>query len=336
MGMPIIVDVRDDDVAGGDLDPVFDWLTWVDATFSTFKPEQRDQPAEPRRADARRRGPGGALRCSSAARSCASRPLGLLRRARGAPGLIDPSGLVKGWSVDRAAALLDRAGSAQLLDQRGRRRPLSGRRRPRLRVARRHPASAAETQARRRRRRSATARSPPRAPTSGASTCSIPTATAAQAASLGDDHGPDLATADAYATAAFAMGAAGPGLDRRLRGYEALTILADNQRALDARVPARRRRVPLRVRGCARRSLGRQLEQVADAPHRLDPRRLLLAELCPHPADVDVDRPRAAVVVVPTPASAAPRARRRGSGGSSGTSAARTPCRRSRRNARRS
>ena len=39
--------------------------------------------------------------------------------------------------------------------------------------------------------------------------------------------GPDLATADAYATAAFAMGEAGPKWTARLRGYEAMTILAD-------------------------------------------------------------------------------------------------------------
>jgi thiamine biosynthesis lipoprotein len=39
--------------------------------------------------------------------------------------------------------------------------------------------------------------------------------------------GPDLGTADAYSTAAFAMGARGPGWTLGLGGYEALTILAD-------------------------------------------------------------------------------------------------------------
>ena len=39
--------------------------------------------------------------------------------------------------------------------------------------------------------------------------------------------GPELATADAYATAAFAMGEAGPRWTARLRGYEAMTVLAD-------------------------------------------------------------------------------------------------------------
>ncbi len=42
--------------------------------------------------------------------------------------------------------------------------------------------------------------------------------------------GPDLGTADAYATAAFAMGARrAPGWTARLRGYEAMTILSDGR-----------------------------------------------------------------------------------------------------------
>jgi thiamine biosynthesis lipoprotein len=41
--------------------------------------------------------------------------------------------------------------------------------------------------------------------------------------------GPELATADAYATAAFAMGEAGVNWSSRLHGYEAMTILADER-----------------------------------------------------------------------------------------------------------
>jgi thiamine biosynthesis lipoprotein len=40
--------------------------------------------------------------------------------------------------------------------------------------------------------------------------------------------GPDLAIADAYSTAAFAMGAAGPDWTLGLHGYEAMTIRADD------------------------------------------------------------------------------------------------------------
>ena len=41
--------------------------------------------------------------------------------------------------------------------------------------------------------------------------------------------GPDLATADACATAAFAMGARGPRWTAWLRGYEAMTILIGDE-----------------------------------------------------------------------------------------------------------
>jgi FAD:protein FMN transferase len=41
--------------------------------------------------------------------------------------------------------------------------------------------------------------------------------------------GPELATADAYATAAFAMGADGPTWTATLSGYEAMCITADHR-----------------------------------------------------------------------------------------------------------
>ncbi|TML93095.1 MAG: FAD:protein FMN transferase, partial [Actinobacteria bacterium] len=51
--------------------------------------------------------------------------------------------------------------------------------------------------------------------------------------------GPELATADAYATAAFAMGPDfGPPWTARLRGYEALTILANGTVLSTGRFPA--------------------------------------------------------------------------------------------------
>ena len=41
--------------------------------------------------------------------------------------------------------------------------------------------------------------------------------------------GPDLATADAYATAAFAMGAGGPEWTATLDGYDAMCITSDRR-----------------------------------------------------------------------------------------------------------
>ena len=50
--------------------------------------------------------------------------------------------------------------------------------------------------------------------------------------------GPDLATADAYATAAFAMGTRGAQWTATLDGYEAMTILADGRVLLTPGFPA--------------------------------------------------------------------------------------------------
>jgi thiamine biosynthesis lipoprotein len=37
MGIPVGIDVRDDGIDPGALDRAFDWLRWVDATFSTYR-----------------------------------------------------------------------------------------------------------------------------------------------------------------------------------------------------------------------------------------------------------------------------------------------------------
>ena len=133
------------------------------------------------------------------------------------PGTIDPSGLVKGWSVDRAAALLDEAGDAQLRGERRRRHPPSRRGAARSALARRHPAPADPRPASR--------------PWSRADDLAVATSGEyARGEHIVDPHtgrppqgllsvtitGPDLATADAYATAAFAMGEDGPEWTRRL------------------------------------------------------------------------------------------------------------------------
>ena len=50
--------------------------------------------------------------------------------------------------------------------------------------------------------------------------------------------GPELVTADAYATAAFAMGVAGPEWTASLGLYEAMTILADQRMLLTPGFPS--------------------------------------------------------------------------------------------------
>jgi FAD:protein FMN transferase len=146
-----------------------------------------------------------------------------------APEAIDPSGYVKGWSVDRAAAILDEAGIRNYAINAGGDVRVAGGAlpEPEWRVGIEHPlihdkvaavvavgggaiATSGEYA------RGAHVLDPhTRRPPSGVLSVTI--------------TGPELGTADAYATAAFAMGEAGPAWTARLRGYEGLTILADQR-----------------------------------------------------------------------------------------------------------
>ena len=97
MGMPVTV------VCDRGAERVFAWLRWVDATFSTYR-----EDSEIRRIDR------GELRVADAhpdVQEVLARCERLRVQTGGyfdarAGGSLDPSGLVKGWAVDRAAALL--------------------------------------------------------------------------------------------------------------------------------------------------------------------------------------------------------------------------------------
>ena len=228
MGMPILVDIRDDDVDEGVLDRVFDWFRFVDETFSTYKPASEIsrlnrgevvlEETDPHvrevldRCDQLREETSGYFDVHAASESA-----------------IDPSGLVKGWSVDRAAAILDWADVHNYAVNAGGDIRLRGRVGPKTswRIGIQHPVE--------RDRVAAVIETDDLAvATSGAyargdhvlnpHTGRPPTAVLSVTV-----VGPDLAAADAYATAAFAMGAAGPYWTARLRGYEAMTITADRR-----------------------------------------------------------------------------------------------------------
>jgi thiamine biosynthesis lipoprotein len=227
MGMPVVLDVRDDvddDVAVR----LFDWLRWVDATFSTYKEDSeisRINCGELDPADAHPDVCAVLERCEE-----------LRVETRGYfdirtpdwPGIIDPSGLVKGWSVDRAAAILDGAGVHNYAVNAGGDMILRGRAVPEpcWRVGIQHPLLRDRVAAVVEATNLAIATSGGYArgdhvvnPHAGAPPSGVLSVTVC---------GPDLGTADAFATAAFAMGTAGPQWTARLpRGYEAMTILAD-------------------------------------------------------------------------------------------------------------
>jgi thiamine biosynthesis lipoprotein len=227
MGMPIVVDVRDE-VDESRVDEVYDWFRWVDATFSTYKADSEISRLNRDEIILRE--------CHADVRWVIARCRELRDETDGyfdcewvVEGQLDPSGLVKGWSVDRAAALLDRAGIANYLVNAGGDMRLRGDSLPqrRWRVGIQHP--------RLRDRVAAVLESDDLAvATSGAY---------ARGEHVVDPHtgrppqgvlsvtivGPDLATADAYATAAFAMGLDGPEWTRGLGPYEAMTITADDK-----------------------------------------------------------------------------------------------------------
>jgi thiamine biosynthesis lipoprotein len=219
MGMPIVVAVRDGDVP----DEVFDWFRHVDATFSTFKENseisriRRGELAVEDASDDVRR---VLTRCDELRKETG----GYFDAAACSPDGLDPSGLVKGWAVDEACAILDGVGVGDYAVNAGG----DIRTRGRWTIGIQHPLDPQSIA-------KVVEGDDLAVATSGAyergeHVRDPYTGTAPDGVLSVTITGPELATADAYATAAFAMGAQGaPGWTARLRGYEAMTILADGR-----------------------------------------------------------------------------------------------------------
>ena len=224
MGMPIGIEVAD--AAPLDVEPAFAWLREVDAIFSTYREDSdisRLDRGEITLAEARPEVDEVLTRCLALER--ATEGFFSVRPA----GRLDPSGLVKGWAVAGAADRLAAAGARNFCVNAGgdvivRGRPEPGRR---WRVGIRHPIELDRIAA-------------------VVAVEDLAVATSGEYERGGhivDPHtgrppsgllsvtivGPDLATADAYATAAFAMGEDGPAWTATLDGYDALCITSDRQ-----------------------------------------------------------------------------------------------------------
>jgi thiamine biosynthesis lipoprotein len=224
MGMPIAIDVREP--AGIDVEAAFDWLRDVDATFSPYRDD-----SEISRLD---RGELTVAECRPEVDEVLTACMALQRATDGCfsirpAGRLDPSGYVKGWAVAGAAERLAAAGARSFCINAGgdviaRGRPAPDRR---WRVGVRHPQGpqrlaavlAVEDLA------VATSGEYERGPhivdpRTGRRPAGLLSVTVV---------GPDLALADAYATAAFAMGEDGPEWTATIAGYDAMCVTSDRR-----------------------------------------------------------------------------------------------------------
>jgi thiamine biosynthesis lipoprotein len=208
MGTVVTVDVRDP-VEASLVDAVFAWFRRVDATFSTFREDSEISRLG--------RGELSEEQCSADVREALGLAAEVERISAGCfairiGGRLDPSGLVKGWSVERAARLLTEAGLRNFFVGAGGDVVVRGRPAPRQRwqVGIRHPDVADRMAA-------VLAVGDPRTggPPRGLLSMTV--------------VGPSLTYADAFATAAFVMGEHGAAWVGGLPGYEALAITADRR-----------------------------------------------------------------------------------------------------------
>jgi FAD:protein FMN transferase len=223
MGTAVSLDLREPWVAGPAIDAFFAWLNSVDARFSTYRKDsqvsrlRRDEiSVEETDED-----------CREVLAMCGE----VERLSRGAfdiwhhsPAGVDPSGLVKGWSIDRGACLLRDAGARNFCINAGGDVLACGEAAPgrSWRIGIRHPEIPDKIAA-------------------VVAGCDIAVATSG--AYERGDHivdpvtgrspsgllsvtiaGPSLASADAFATAAFAMGESGVAWMSQLEGYAGLAI----------------------------------------------------------------------------------------------------------------
>jgi FAD:protein FMN transferase len=217
MGIPIAIDVRDPRPV--DVEPAFAWLREVDALFSTYRDD-----SEISRLD---RGELTLADCRPEVDEVLTECLRLERLTGGAfsarpAGRLDPSGYVKGWAVAEAAR---RLGAERFCINAG--GDIVARGRPAWRIGIRHPEELEQLAAVLAVEDLAVATSgeyeqgahivDPRTGRPPAGLLSVTIV------------GPDLALADAYATAAFAMGADGPEWTATLDGYDALCITSDHR-----------------------------------------------------------------------------------------------------------
>ena len=231
MGMAVSIDIREPVPCAAAVRDVVAWLRHVDETFSTYI-----DCSEISRFG---RGELSSDQLSEETADVLRRCIVLNEVTRGtfdafavpAPNgtMLDPSGFVKGWSIERAAAMLEAAGAVNFCINAGGDIAIRGRPEPggAWRIGIRHPdlpdqlATVLEIAGARAVATSATYERGAHIidPRTGEPTTAIASATIV---------GPDLAIADAFATAVFVMGLDGLEWIEGQDGYEAYLITHDN------------------------------------------------------------------------------------------------------------
>ena len=235
MGTVFSIDVRAPGCPPAAVADAVGWLHWVDATFSTYQPQSQLSRLA--------RGELSPTECAPEMTEILTRCAELEHEADGyfsayATGQLDPSGLVKGWAIQRVSDRLRAAGSrnhcvngggdVQCVGQAAPNRPW------RVGIADPHqpgqilgtvvadqgvdglsPALAVATSGSAER---------------GAHITDPRTRLAATALASVTLIGRDLGTTDAYATAAFAMGERAPAWIEARPGHRGLVVFADGRR----------------------------------------------------------------------------------------------------------
>jgi thiamine biosynthesis lipoprotein len=229
MGTAVGADILDPGVRTATLDAAFAWFREVDARFSTYR-----EDSEIRRIDRGELAQDGA---SPDVRWILARCDELAIETRGAfdarhhrpDGGLDPSGIVKGWSVEEAARLVEIVGGRNFSLSAGGDLVLRGERVPGRpwRVGIRHPDRADRVAAVLAVRDLAVATSG--LYERGAHILDPRTGLAPSELKSATVVGPSLTWADAYATTLMVMGQAGLEWVAGHKGYDALVITADDR-----------------------------------------------------------------------------------------------------------
>ena len=246
MGTAFSLDLRDHAVPPEAIDRAFDWLADVDARFSAHRADSEIS----RLADGRMSLVDASPDVREVLDLCEAIRVdsdGAFDAGRHRPdGALDPTGLVKGWAIQRAAGLLEAAGARNFCLNGGGDVVVRGTHdgRP-WRVGVRHPLDPAAVALVLGVTDGAVATSG--AYERGAHIVDPRSGRPATALLSATVVGPDLTLADPYATAAFVMGEAGVGWVAAHPAYDAVAVTADHRLVSSAGIEALRIRDGLRT-----------------------------------------------------------------------------------------